>query len=710
MHCPRRNHFQWIHRTLLIVSLLFCALLPTTPAPAAETAEPDSPCPETTVTLAPNLRTLLFKRVAVLPFQADDPQLTALLTGILYSALADTKKYALLPASAGAGWLSNPKKSNTTIDIDQQATSFGRAVKARGVIQADISLHDNLLRTEKQPATSLVFTAQMTDAQSGNNVWRLRTVCQGPQSLRQLTAVQIATAIKAGLQELIRTMVSRGDIFSSVLPRPTVISTRGELRKIRIILQPDPPYTYSAYQLLSAESPDGIFTTHTAPVANDHAPIILEDNNLLDGKSYAYTVIGITEKGLANVPAPPFTVTTSGAPKPLDSLQATGNTLRAIRLLWPPSQDPNVTGYRLYRSTAPDEPFEKIADIDNREQQTYIDYGAGRHDNYGSLADDTLYYYTIRTTNRLGVESKAAPVISARTKGAPLPPTEVRAIERQPGRIPLSWSPGEDPDIKGYAILRSENGREPFQQIDFVRGRETQEYTDSGSWNSSLNNNFTYFYKLRSINVLDMASTDSTIVSAATKAAPAAVQSIRVTNNQFRKVGLEWQSNPENDISSYTIFRGQTGDDLDKIATVPAPETSYVDSGLRDGTTYWYQVRAIDSDQLKGKFFPPVSATTKPMPTAPTGLGATLVDGNILLQWKKNPEPDIDHFEIFSIGFLTTRVGESRDTTFLYNDNLEPGSVYRFQIRAVDKNGLASNYSRQTTLRIPESTKLKKEE
>ncbi len=704
MHGHRRNCFQWILHTLLIFSVLACVFLLNTPAPAANTANPDSPAPKTTVTLAPDLRTMLFNRVAVLPLQTDDPQLSAMLYSALYKALAESKKYNLLPASAGADWLNTQKESDHTGDIDQQAVSFGRTVKARGVIQADISLHNTLLRKKNQPATSLVFAAQMTDTQTGRIAWRLRTVCQGTHSLRQLTAVQTAAVIEAGLQELIRTMVAHGDVFSAVLSRPTVISTRGELRKIRIILQPDPPYTYNAYQLLSAESPDGIFTAHTAPVANDHAPIILEDNDLLDGKSYMYTVIGITEKGLANIPAPPFTVTTSGAPKPLDMLQATGNNLRSIRLLWAPSQDPNVTGYRLYRSTAPDGPFEKIAEIDNREQQTYIDYGTGRHTNYGSLADDTLYYYTIRTANRLAIESKAAPVISARTKGAPLPPTEVRAIERQPGKIPLFWSPGEDPDIKGYVILRSEDGSEPFQQIDFVRGRETQEYTDSGSWNSSLNNDFTYFYKLRSINVLDMASANSEIVSAATKTAPATVQGIRVTNNQFRSVGLEWQPNPESDISSYVIFRGQTGDELSKIATLQAPETSYTDGGLRDGTTYWYRMRAIDRDQLKGPFFSPVSATTKPLPTPPTGLSAALVDGTILLQWKKNPEPDIDHFEISSIGFLTTQIGECQATTFLYNDDFEPGSLYRFQIRAVDNDGLASNYSRQVVLRIPKAT------
>ncbi|MBW1751362.1 MAG: hypothetical protein JRJ37_11870, partial [Deltaproteobacteria bacterium] len=99
------------------------------------------------------------------------------------------------------------------------------------------------------------------------------------------------------LQKLISEMVAGGDIFSPQLPKPTVISTRGGLRKVRVILQPDPPGTYAAYQLLTAEDLKGTFTARTAPVINDHVPIILEHTDLEDGKCYSYTVIGLTKTG-----------------------------------------------------------------------------------------------------------------------------------------------------------------------------------------------------------------------------------------------------------------------------------------------------------------------------------------------------------------------------------------------------------------------------
>lgn len=671
--------------------VLFCALLATTAV--AEENDTTAPlCPEITAALAPALRTIIFNTVAVLPFQADDPQLAADLSDSFYTALAQTGKYDLLPASSVTGWLEQNRKQLKKMNLQQQVVTLGRTLKARGVIQATL-----IPRT----ISSLAFNIQMTDSRTGKTAWVLMVVCEGNKQYRVLNKQKITRIMDESLQKLISKMVAGGDIFSPQLPKPKVISTRGGLRKVRVILQPDPPCTFAAYQLLMAEEPDDVFTARTPPVSNDHAPVILEDTNLKDGKSYSYTVIGLTKAGLANVPAPPFSITTSGAPKPLDALQASENNLRHIRLFWTPSQDPNVTGYTIYRSTSPKGPFEKVAEINNRRQQNFIDYGTGRSNNYGNLADDSLYYYTLHTKNKLDVESKNTPIISARTKGAPLPPTEVQAVEKQPKKIPLFWTPGEDPDIRGYAIFRSTSEQGEFQQIDFVRGRETQEYTDSGSGNSPLADNTTYFYQLRSVNVLDISSENSTTVSSTTKPAPVAVLGIRVTNNLYRRVQLQWQPNPENDISVYEIFRGETGDDFRRVATVKAPATSYTDSGLRDGSIYWYQVRAIDSDQLQGALISPVTAATKPRPAAPSGLTAQLTAQGIMLQWQGNPEKDIDHFEIYTLGFLKTKIGVTSATTFLYSGKLDPDSEYRFQVRAVDSDGLTGGYSQPVLIRIP---------
>lgn len=700
MHLFLKHRLLWLPGIQFAVMLLFCTLL-TASAVSAEKNTAAPLCPEITVALAPVLRTIIFNSVAVLPFQDDNPQLAADLSDSFYTALAQTGKYNLLPASSVTNWLEQNSKKLKKMDLQQQVVRLGRAVKARGVIQATLVTRRDVPLTNKGSISSLAFNIRMTDTRTEKTAWTLSVVCENKKQSRELNKQQIRKIMEKSLQNLISEMVANGDIFSTQLPKPTIISSRGGLRKVRVVLHPDPASTFAAYQLLTAEDPDDTFTARTPPVSNDHAPMILEDTDLKDGKSYSYTVIGLTDTGLANVPAPPFVVTTSGAPKPLDSLQASGNNLRHIPLFWTPSQDPNVNGYTIYRSTSPSGPFEKIATINDRRQQSYIDYGTGWSNSYGNLADDSIYYYTLHTKNKLDVESKNTPVVSARTKGAPLPPTKIRAIEKQPKKISLFWTSGEDPDIKGYAIFRNTSEQGEFQQIDFVHGLSTQEYTDTGSWNTPLGNNTTYYYRLRSVNVLDLSSKNSTTVSATTKPTPVAVHGLRVTNNQFRQVNLQWQPNPEHDIATYEIFRGETEDDLRRIATVKTPTTSFTDSGLLDSSIYWYQVRAIDSDQLQGALISPVTATTKPRPAAPSGLTAQLTAQGITLQWQDNPEKDIDHFEIYIMGFLTTKIGETLATTFLYSDKLDPDREYRFQVRAVNSDGLTGGYSQPVLIRIP---------
>ena len=675
------------------------------PAAAQEPAAPL--CARITATLADNLRAVPFDKVAIFPFEADDPELSATFTTSFFTALSSTKKYKLLPLETVAGWQHTGEANDNS--LRQIAGNFGRALNARGVVYATVHANRAMSLDKREPVTSLAIQIRMTDTKTGNTAWSLDIKCKGGHFLRQINITQASRIMEQSLQVLIRQMVKEGDIFSPMLPPPQVISSRGDLRKIRVVLQPDPQYIYSTYQLLTADNPRGVFTPHSPPVKNDQGPIILEETHLEDGKHYYCTAIGITREGLANIPEHPFVVTTSGAPKPLPFLQASGNNLRHIQLLWAPSQDPNVTGYTIYRSTTPDGPFVKIADIPNRRQQNYTDYGQDRSNYYGSLADDAHYFYTIRTRNKFGIESRGAPVVSAHTKGAPLPPTEIQAIGNQPGKIPLFWVPGEDPDIKGYAIFRKDGQEKSFQQIDFVSGRETQKYTDTGSWATPLKNNVTYSYQIRSINVLDLSSDPSRTVSATTKPAPAAVKGIRVSNNQFRQVYLSWQPNPENDILAYEILRGRTSDDLHKIARINAPETSYTDDDLQDGSTYWYQVLAIDTDQLSGSLFSPVSATTKPPPRPPQGISIQISPKGLQLNWQKNKEQDIDHYEISSGGFISSRLGESQNPAFLYEITPKPEKTYTFQVRAVDKDGLTSSWSQQVQIRIPLARDLGKE-
>jgi len=685
-----------------VILLLFFHCSPT--AAGASSDKHKVIAPVITANVSPQARLTIYKTVAMLPVLVDGKTIDKALSQTLYQALLDLQKYHLLPLKSTESWLA--KKTPATIPLSpvELGHQAGIDLRASAVITAETQTHYKIgaLLTGIQGAPVTTYTLTMWDTRNRKPVWNLSITRQDNGALTS-GPDQTAMTLHQAMTLLREKMVKMGDIFSTQLPQPTVLSTQGDIRAVRIVLQPDPPHIFSAYQLLHADSADAAFTPAGPPVAN-RAPLILVDKGLGDATGYFYTVIGLSSKGLANIPAPPFKITTTGAPSPVTDLHAAGGTLRHIQLYWEPSQDPTVKEYVIYRSHVFDGPFEKVAIVSGRDQQTYVDKGQpSGYSRYGILEDNSRYFYTIRTRNIVGVESRDAQIVSAVTKGAPQPPTSLQAIDRQPKKIPLAWAAAPDPEVVGYAVYRASGLDGPFKQIDYVSGRKSQQYVDDGSWGHPLKNDTTYWYRLHAVNVVDVQSPDSGTVSATTKAAPQAVRGIQAESGLFREIKLHWQPNPEPDIQVYEVYRGVIASDInDKIYSVKPTNTNYTDIPLEDNRTYWYQVRAVDRDELMGKRSAVVQATTKQPPVRPMELRAEISNKGILLSWKKNPEQDIDHYEVSNGGFLSGLIGQPKEPHFLYQQEEKPGTELRFEVRAVDSDGLESEYSEPLSVIVPQ--------
>lgn len=704
----RRNRKSRQYKTLsclIPVATLFFTLFIFSPATGGTSPEKSKViAPVITAKVSPKARLTIYKTVAMLPALIDGKTIDKSLSRTLYQALLDLKKYHLLPLKSTESWLAKKMPATIPLSLMELGHQAGIDLRASAVITAETQIHYKVgaLLTGIQGAPVTTCTLTMWDTRNRKPVWNLSVSRQDNGALTN-GPDQTATTLHRAMAILRAEMIKKGDIFSTQLPQPEVLSTQGDIRSVRIVLQPDPPHIFSAYQLLHADSADSSFTPAGPPVANK-APLILVDKGLRDATDYFYTVIGLSSEGFANVPAPPFKITTTGAPEPVNSLHAAGGSLRHIQLFWEPSQDPTVKEYVIFRSHVFDGPFEKIAIVSGRDQQTYVDKGQpSGYSRYGVLQDNSKYFYTIRTRNIVGVESCDAQIVSAMTKGAPQPPTNLQAIDRQPQKIPLAWSAAPDPEVVGYAIYRAPNPEGPFAQIDYVSGRENQQYVDDGSWDHPLKNDTTYWYRLHAVNVVEVQSPDSSTVSATTKAAPQAVTGVQATSDLFRQIKLSWQPNPEPDIKAYEIYRGIIVSNINtKVNSVKPKKTSYTDTSLEDDRTYWYQIRAVDQDGLSGKRSSVTQATTKQPPVRPTGLKAETNDKGIMLSWKMNPEQDINHYEISSGGFLSGLLGRPKEPYYLYQQKEKPGTELRFEVRAVDNDGLESEYSESLLVIVPQ--------
>jgi len=107
------------------------------------------------------------------------------------------------------------------------------------------------------------------------------------------------------------------------------------------------------------------------------------------------------------------------------------------------------------------------------------------------------------------------------------------------------------------------------------------------------------------------ASSTLTFASNATNAP--AVQSLSGTGTAppVHTVVLSWAASTSSNISSYNVYRGTTsGGPYTEIGSVPEPTTTYTDSSVTDGHTYYYVTTTVNSSNQESSYSNQATAVT----------------------------------------------------------------------------------------------------
>src|SRR5262249_52839796 len=132
----------------------------------------------------------------------------------------------------------------------------------------------------------------------------------------------------------------------------------------------------------------------------------------------------------------------------------------------------------------------------------------------------------------------------------------------------------------GNEIFRSPDGV-TFQEIATVN-RNATTFTDSG-----LNPATLYFYRVVATNQLGDSPPSNTFSIRTRIAAPA----LTIADVCVGSIDLSWTATANN---HYDVKRSTDGINFTLIATVPASQTTFMDTGLANGT-FFYQVTAVST-------------------------------------------------------------------------------------------------------------------
>ena len=165
-----------------------------------------------------------------------------------------------------------------------------------------------------------------------------------------------------------------------------------------------------------------------------------------------------------------------------------------------------------------------------------------------------------------------------------VPPSDLSATTASSSRIDLSWTDNSSNETR-FKIERKTGGT--YEEIATV-GADVTSYSSTGLTAST-----TYYYRVRAYNS-SYDSDYSNETNATT--CPAAPSGLSATTTSSSAIDLSWTDNSSDETRFKIERKTGSGGTYAQITTVSADVTSYSSAGLTASTTYYYRVRAYNSN------------------------------------------------------------------------------------------------------------------
>lgn len=295
--------------------------------------------------------------------------------------------------------------------------------------------------------------------------------------------------------------------------------------------------------------------------------------------------------------------------------------------------------------------------------------------------------------------------------------------------IALSWYPNPESNLGGYNIYRSTDpdtfpyGQKPTDEpfLDSVPAG-IENYSDY-----SATPEITYYYAITAINddiiYFDESGFSETVSAILLDKIPAAPTTLNATVIGRTNVTLSWDpvttnedGSPITDLAGYNLYRSEvSGAGYDFVGFIPEPTTTFNDSGLEEGDTYYYVVRTLDNNSNESGDSPElrVNLLYELAPAAPDNVTLVQIDPiTVRVDWPpvttnedgSGPILDLAGYRIYRCDdacagctdFSIINTVPENPTEFVDDNDgagLTTGETYCYVVTAVDDYGKESEDS-----------------
>jgi fibronectin type 3 domain-containing protein len=338
-----------------------------------------------------------------------------------------------------------------------------------------------------------------------------------------------------------------------------------------------------------------------------------------------------------------------------------------------------ATSYKLYRNIS--DSNAGLTAIATPKNNSYKDTALTAH---------TMYYYWVKACkeNLDGVQacSDFSQVASEFTLIVPPDvPTTLTLSADSISQITVSWNGNGANSYKLYRNISDSNAG-----LTAIATEKTSSYIDTGLTADTM-----YYYWVtackKSPQGVQSCSDFSKVASKTTQIVPPNVPTgVSLKADSSSQITVSWIGNGAH---SYEIYRNTSNSNADLTAIATLKNPSYEDTGLMDDTTYYYWVKACNTNtsgkRCSGFSQVASKATLIVPPSVPTGVSLTAdSDSQMTVSW--NSVTEAEYYEIYrntsdsnaGLTAITTLTG----TSYEDNTGIESYTTYYYWVKACKKS------------------------
>ncbi|WP_143815447.1 fibronectin type III domain-containing protein [Longibacter salinarum] len=384
-----------------------------------------------------------------------------------------------------------------------------------------------------------------------------------------------------------------------------------------------------------------------------------------------------------------FTPVDNIPPNQVQGVQAEADD-REIRITWEPLDEPDIVGYRLYRS----ERVDSLAVWRPLHEKPLPSYADTFRDTTLTAFGAQTWFYHVVSIDEDGNEGPPSAAATGQIEDhePPEPISDlVATYDPDADIVRLSWTDDpQAPDLETYSILRRRVRRGLLQLgVEVNRGNVTATSYDDEGPDGQFQEGATYRYSVAAVDgTRNSSERRSVLVEVPDDEPPAAPPRINAQAVEGHRIVLTWPSSPALDIGNYVLYRSDAGGEMEEIARLPASGLRFVDRDFDKGVQYAYTVEAVDRAGNAGERAPAatISVGDADAPRQVRGVRAvTAGSTGVDVTWEPVPDADLAGYRVWRMQ-ISTGVPQPA------SDSLLPAGTTRF----LDAEGAAGVFYQVT--------------